>query len=289
MDYLNIIYILLISLGINYFFFIFAWIFKSDVFTDLTYALSFISINLIFFVWHRNFNYMHILIYILINIWAIRLGRYLFLRIIKMKVDHRFDKMRNSFIKFSLFWTLQAISVWIIITPCTMFLTIPGKILDHSSYGWVAIFIFLIGIFALIFETIADIQSNNFYNKMKSKKPDCSFLNTGLWKASRHPNYFGEIVFWYSMTLTTIVYTLINSQKQIYYINILFLISPIYLNFILVYVSGIRMSELRWINCYQTNKEFKDYIHKTSALIPFLGKKGPMSILKNKYEQMKSL
>ncbi|MGL5630466.1 MAG: DUF1295 domain-containing protein [Mycoplasmoidaceae bacterium] len=230
---------------------------------------------------------MQVLIFILINIWAARLGTYLFSRIIKMKVDHRFDKMRNSFIKFSLFWTLQALSVWIIVLPCTMFLTVPEKILNDSSYGWVAIFIFLIAIFALVFESIADFQSSNFYKKMKSKKPECPFLNSGLWKSSRHPNYFGEIMFWYSMTLTTIVCTLINSQKETYYINILFLISPIYLNFILVYVSGIRMSELRWVNYYHTNESFKDYIHKTSALVPFFGRKGPMTILKNQYNEIK--
>ena len=71
-----------------------------QVLTDITYALSFSTLTIIFFAWKQNFHMNQILVFILVSLWAVRLRTYVFVRNIKIKVDHRFDEMRNSFLKF---------------------------------------------------------------------------------------------------------------------------------------------------------------------------------------------
>lgn len=277
MDFLNIIWIFLISLGINYLFFIFAFIFKSDVFTDITYALSFSLISIIFFAWYRNFSLNQILVFILINIWALRLGTYLFARIIKIKVDHRFDEMRDSFWKFGVFWTLQAFTVFITVLPGTMFLTFDANSLNNNLTSLFSLFL-LISLFGLIFETIADLQKNKFFNNLKTQKDP--FLKTGLWKITRHPNYFGEMLVWYGIALTFISSVIFNSENLLNYSLILFLICPLYMNISLIYISGIFLLEIREFERYWNEEGYQDYLKTTPMIIPFIGKKGILSTMK---------
>lgn len=277
MDFLNIIWIFLISLGINYLFFIFAFIFKSDVFTDITYALSFSLISIIFFAWYRNFSLNQILVFILINIWALRLGTYLFARIIKIKVDHRFDEMRDSFWKFGVFWTLQAFTVFITVLPGTMFLTFDANSLNNNLTSLFSLFL-LISLFGLTFETIADLQKNKFFNNLKTQKDP--FLKTGLWKITRHPNYFGEMLVWYGIALTFISSVIFNSENLLNYSLILFLICPLYMNISLIYISGIFLLEIREFERYWNEEGYQDYLKTTPMIIPFIGKKGILSTMK---------
>ena len=103
MNYLIILYICLIIFGLNYLFFFISFFLKTDTFTDFVYGISFSIIALIILAWKQNFSAYQISIFILINLWAFRLSTYLLIRIRKIKVDHRFDKMRDSFVKLGLF------------------------------------------------------------------------------------------------------------------------------------------------------------------------------------------
>ena len=112
-----------------------------------------------------------ILVFILMNLWALRLGTYLFIRIIKIKVDHRFDEMRNSFLKFGGFCTLQAFIVFLTSLPGIMFLNYDANLLMNNNATNLASLILLISLFGLVFETISDYQKNIFYNnKAKNKE-----------------------------------------------------------------------------------------------------------------------
>ena len=287
MEFINILWIFLISFGINYFFFIFAWIFKSDVFTDITYALSFSALTIIFFAWKQNFHMNQILVFILMNLWALRLGTYLFIRIIKIKVDHRFDEMRNSFLKFGGFWTLQAFIVFLTSLPGIMFLNYDVNLLMNNNATNLASLILLVSLFGLVFETIGDYQKNIFYNN-KAKNKESSegvFIQTGLWKISRHPNYFGESCVWYGVAFTMLATILISDVRlSENYIYIVFLISPIFLNISLIYISGLKLLEQKEWSKLKDNVDYQNYIKNTSMIIPYIGKKGKLSILKNKEE-----
>ena len=84
-------------------------------------------------------------------------------------------------------------------------------------------------------------------------------MQSGLWKYSRHPNYFGEIVMWWSIFIITV--PLDNS--------FLFIISPAFITLLLVFVSGIPMLEKN----YAGNTAFEDYKKRTSVLIPMSPRK----------------
>ncbi|QHX36718.1 DUF1295 domain-containing protein [Spiroplasma sp. BIUS-1] len=261
-------YLFAVCMVLNLFFFIIAYTFKSDVFTDITYALTFLISTTIIFAWKQNFSIIQILIYACVVVWSIRLGSYLFKRIIKIKHDKRFDNIRNSFFKFLGFWVLQAVSVFLIVMPACFALTIPEKYFDNKNYlSFVFILIALLG---LVFETIGDEQKSKFY---KNKKKD--FIDTGLWKISRHPNYFGEMVFWLFITigfLTNFIMT--NSDNLNSYYYLLWLLSPLYIICLLLFVSGVPILERNAFKKLKDNQDYQEYIRKTSVVFPWIGKKG---------------
>lgn len=283
MNYWILLWTLLISIGINMFFFLIAYTIKTDVFTDITYALTFILLSIITISWKQNFSPVQIVLLIIYNLWAIRIGSYLFVRILKTKVDHRFDKMRNSFLKFGMFWILQALTVFIISIPIIFALSIKSSYFSSSFNYYTLIFIVLSIIF-LIIETLADWQKYFFYKSKKNEKQQ--FINYGLWKDSRHPNYLGEIGFWYSLvSMFLLDYLMKNHSTLENWLQFLWLLSPLYINFLLVFVSGIPLLEIKSAKRFIENNSYQEYINKTPCLVFLIGKKGHINKVKKQIQK----
>ena len=242
-----------ISFLIQIFFFIFAASYKSDKVTDLSYGLSFIILALYSIFTRGTFYLTQIIITVMILVWGLRLAGYLFIRILKIKRDKRFDGIRENFVKFASFWIIQALSVWIIMLPATFVLNSADLPLTTLSY--IGISVWTIG---FLIETIADHQKFTFKNKNKG------FINTGLWKFSRHPNYFGEITLWWGLFMVIIPYL-----SGLYWLTIL---GPLFITFILLFVSGIPILEKRYNKKYGHLTEYQEYKKKTSILIPWFSK-----------------
>ncbi|MDD3995458.1 MAG: DUF1295 domain-containing protein, partial [Bacilli bacterium] len=119
------------------------------------------------------------------------------------------------------------------------------------------IFGIIIWIIGYIFEVVGDYQLKKFIKNSNNKG---KIMTSGLWKYTRHPNYFGESVMWWGIFLITI-------NSSLGYFGI---ISPIFITFLLVFVSGIPLLEKK----YENNKEFQEYAKKTSKFIPWFVKKG---------------
>ena len=252
-----LLFSLLISLGINFFFFAFASAFKTDKLTDFTYGLSFILLVLFFFWRNQSFFLYQWLVILMVSLWALRLITYLLVRILKIKKDRRFDGMRENFIKFLGFWTFQGISVWVISWPSLYLLTRSSDYsLTNPSYLGIGIYLF-----ALIFETIADWQKFTFKNKEENKG---KWIESGLWHYSRHPNYFGEMLVWWGI----FIFTLPFLQWQ--YAWLVF--GPIFITLILLFVSGVPLLEKRYEKKYGKNKDYLAYKRRTSLLIPWFVK-----------------
>jgi steroid 5-alpha reductase family enzyme len=127
----------------------------------------------------------------------------------------------------------------------------PGLVLHEGTMGvmeWIATVVTLSGI---IIETIADLQLK-FYSKDKSK---CDFQNAGLWKYSRHPNYFGEVLFWVGLFL-------FSTGMDIAYWWIL--PGPA-LMILMFYWISIPMIDKRML---RRRTGYRDYMKRTSGLIP---------------------
>lgn len=253
----NIFLALAISLGINLIFFIFAWFLKSDLFTDITYSMTFLITTIVMMIINKSYGVISIVMLALIGLWSIRLGSYLLIRIIKTKIDHRFDKMRNSFWKFGGFWLLQALTVWIVNMQVYI-----GLAINAEEFNYFSIIFIVLALGALCFETIADIQKWLFRNKNKGK-----FITKGLWKISRHPNYFGEISFWWMIS----GFAFVNIINPNIYIGI---VAPIWITFTIYFLSGLPMLEKGSFKKHGNKLEYIEYTSKTPTLIPFIGKKG---------------
>lgn len=249
---MTLIETLLISVGINLAIFIPAYLLKTDKFTDISYSITFILLT-IFGYLSSPMNLNHTVLLLLVIIWAARLGTYLFIRIHKMKRDKRFDEMRESFTSFLGFWLLQGFTVWAVMIPSTLYFdNITAEI---SLLSYLGVFVWALG---LIIESVADFQKYKFKNNPKNKG---KWIESGLWKYSRHPNYFGEITLWLGVYLYTLP-GLIGLEK------LLGVVGPTYIAILILFVSGIPLLEKKAEKKWGDNKNYREYKEETNLLIP---------------------
>lgn len=278
MDYWILLWSFILILGINLIFFLIAFVIKTDIFTDITYSLSFVVVAAATVIWKQNFSPVQITLFVLYNVWAFRAGIYLFIRILKTKVDHRFDKMRDHFFKFGTFWILQALSVFIISMPTVFALSINESYFS-TNFNYYSLIFIVLAVMFLTIETIADWQKYRFHINNKSQNND--FIDYGMWKNSRHPNYFGEIGFWYMLAGMFLLDFLTNNHGSVSnYLQLLWLISPIYINLLLVFVSGVPLLEVSSAKKLWNNKAYQAYLAKTPCLVFLIGKRGPIAKVK---------
>jgi len=248
--------ILVMTFVIQWIAYIPAFLLKTEKFYDLTGSLTYIG-TILFALYasgsFQNLRLGSILVGLAIIIWAIRLGSFLFMRIYKDKKDGRFDSIKTSFSQFFMTWTLQGMWVFICSSAALIAIANPSGVPINI--------VFIVGLLMFVFgfaiEVIADNQKSAFRSISKNKD---SFINEGLWARSRHPNYFGEITLWTGITVMGI--------STFEGMNYLAIFSPIFSYLLLVYVSGVRLLELRGHKKWGHLKDYQDYQKNTPKLIP---------------------
>lgn len=248
---------LLISLGINIAMFIPAYFFKTDKLTDISYAATFIVV-----VWALVFGSSatlpSIILAVTVTLWAVRLGTYLLIRIHRMGKDNRFDSMRGDFLKFAGFWLLQGLTVWVVLIPSALF--IGNEPRSVPLWSFIGILVWFIG---LSIETFSDLQLFRFIINPANRG---KWITTGLWRFSRHPNYFGEILLWFGVYMF-VVAALNGSQI------LLGLIGPLYIAGLILFVSGVPILEKKADARWKKDPAFQEYKRRTSIVIPLPVKK----------------
>lgn len=278
MDFYIILWILLLSFAINFLFFIGALLFKIKGLNDIAYCVSFIILSIIVVGWKQNFSPVQICLLVLYNVWAVRLGIYFLVAIIKQHTNYHFAKISNTFWKFSIYWILQAVSIFIISIPTLFALSLDVSYFNNVFSNYLIIFI-TFAILFLIIETIADWQKFSF--SLKNQKY-LLFINYGLWKDCRHPNFLGEIGFWYMISgLFLCDFLLKNISNDLNYLLVLlFLLSPLYLNIMLIKITGVPVLEVSAWQKLSNNLDYQQYLTKTSCVVCYIGKKGPINKVK---------
>ncbi|MFL2755597.1 MAG: DUF1295 domain-containing protein [Gammaproteobacteria bacterium] len=238
--------------------FIPSYIFETEHYFDLTGSLTYVSVTLLAILFTVDISLRDILLALFVWIWAFRLGSFLFIRVKKAGSDGRFDLMKKDFWWFLMTWTIQGL--WV-------FLTLAMALAAITSKSKMAIDIFavvgtLIWIFGFSIEVVADQQKTNFKDDPDNKD---KFISVGLWSWSRHPNYFGEMVLWIGIAVIAFP-VLIGWQ-------LVALISPIFVIFLLTRISGITMLESRGYKKWKDDPAYIDYLERTSVLVPFPPKK----------------
>lgn len=245
---------LMIVLVINIIGFGFAFALKTDKLTDFSYALSFVAVALTSLIRSDNFKAPNILLTILVTLWALRLGSYLVIRIRKWGRDKRFDEIRGNFGKFLGFWLAQAFTAWIVMLASQLYMY-QNQASVFGQYTTIGAIIFLA---ALLFEGVADIQLYNFVGKEENKG---KFINKGLWKYSRHPNYFGEISVWVGAWIYSFAALTIPMKA-------LGFLSPLFIFIMIRFISGIPKLEASGEKKWGHEMDYKAYKKRTGLLVP---------------------
>lgn len=251
---MTVLHMLGISLALNGFFFLIAALLKTDVFTDITYSLTFVLLSILLVVLAGAPPLAGLIGAGMVILWGLRLGSYLFFRILKIKVDHRFDDKRGNFLRFGAFWLLQAITVWVVMLPVYALVNAPGA--DQVPL-W-AIVVSLVLFFAgFSIEAAADAQKFAF----KSDKVTAGkFMSTGLWRYSRHPNYFGEMLLWWAISFPLLF--AVTGLGYFYFIG------PLFITLLISFVSGIPLLEKSADRKWGGDEAYRRYKNATSILVP---------------------
>jgi len=242
----------IVAFAINWLAFIPANIAKTEHYYDLTGSITYLAVITIAVLFSVDLDLRSALVAVMVVLWALRLGTFLFKRIQRDGKDDRFDVIKTSPIRFFLTWTLQGL--WVILTAaCALAIITNGNREPMAFWGWLGVAIWLFG---FVVEVIADQQKSNF---KKESVNNGKFISTGLWSWSRHPNYFGEMVLWLGMAVIAVP-VLIGWQW-------LSLISPIFVFALINYVSGVNKLEAKAEEKWGDDVAYQQYKAKTSKLI----------------------
>ena len=248
--------ILIITFVVQWIAYVPAYALKTEKFYDLTGSLTYLSIFIYCLIATQSIEHVkfsNIIVAGAIMIWAIRLGSFLFMRIVRDGKDKRFNLIKTSFSRFFMTWTLQGMWVFICSSSALVAITSPTGVIVNNVF----ILGFLLFFTGFVIEVIADNQKSKFRSIKENRD---SFINEGLWSRSRHPNYFGEIILWLGITVMSI--------SSFSGINYLAIFSPIFTYLLLNYISGIRILEARGNEKWGHLDEYDNYKENTPKLIP---------------------
>ena len=244
---------LALSLAIQAFFFAFAAGFRSDKVTDLSYSLSFFALALYLLLQSGAGGPAPIVMVLMVCAWAVRLAVYLVVRILIMGHDPRFDRIRGSFWRFLTFWVFQGLFVWVLMLPVAAWFAWHAP----QALGPVHLAGAAVWAIGLLIETIADAQK--FRHKRSSDQTQ-GWVSSGLWRWSRHPNYFGEMVCWWGVFL----FVAADLSGWAW----LAAIGPVALVALLRYGTGIPQLEKSAERKWGDDPRYRDYAARTNLLIP---------------------
>ena len=246
--------IFLNALLINFAFGCFGWLIslkKNNVtHVDIMWSLFFV-LNAIYFYMTFPPSLRSTFVVILVLIWGLRLSIYLTIRNWDKPEDARYLKIRQNnepnfkYKSAYIIFGLQSVLAWIV-----------GSILliaieNNQPLTWLDILGFSLTLFGIAYESIADYQLMQFKNDIKNRG---KLLQSGLWKFSRHPNYFGELLVWWGFFITTLATG-----------NHLNLIAPLLMTFLILKFSGVTLLEA---NLIKKLDGYNNYKKKVNTLIP---------------------
>ncbi len=254
---INITYlhILLINISFYVLVFILAKIVKKHSILDVFWGSSFVIQCMATLILTNNINYQTLITMLCVSLWGLRLTFHLARRNFSKDEDYRYikivEKLKKNFLfipliikEYVYIYLLQVALSFIIAQAFILF------ILSNKEQN-IVLFIVGLAVFIIgyLFEVIGDYQLKKY-----TYSPENPVLNTGLWKYTRHPNYFGEVVVWWGIFILTFS---INS----FYIAI---ISPLVITTLILKVSGVPMLEKE----LSKSESYQKYMQQTNKFFP---------------------
>ena len=242
---------LLVILGVG----VVSWLFsiaRKDVsFVDSLWSFFFLLAAIVFATETTHLQERGILVLALVAIWALRLSIYITARNWGEPEDYRYQQIRANnepgfaFKSLYIVFGLQGVLAWLVAMPLFPAISSAAPL---NALDVVATLLWITG---FVFEAGGDYQLSRFKADAESKG---KVLDTGLWRYTRHPNYFGDFCIWWSFFLFAVAaggwWTIA---------------SPILMSILLLKVSGVAMLES---TIADRRPKYADYIRNTNAFFP---------------------
>ncbi len=229
---------------------------KDNSIVDIAWGIGFIIAASISFFESQVFLTQNILVNSLVVIWGLRLAIYILTRHSGKGEDYRYKEMREGWGKNALLMGLlkvffpQAVVMFIIAFPVMIV-----NIFPHDGWQITDSMGAIIWVKGFFFEVVGDAQMASFKKNPANKG---KVMRTGLWKYTRHPNYFGEATMWWGIFLIAI-------PSGYWYISLL---SPVLITLLIIKVTGVELLEKK----YKDNAEYQEYVRTTNSFIPWFPK-----------------
>lgn len=226
---------------------------QTEKFYDLTGAMTYISITVFLVLASPGVDARGLLLAAMVVAWAVRLGAFLFLRVMKHGKDDRFDDIKRDSIRFLNAWTIQGL--WVVLTAALAWVAITSdRKVGLDGFFWAGLLVWAAG-FGI--EAVADSQKRAFKADPANKG---RFISTGLWSRSRHPNYFGEITLWVGVAI--IALPVLQGWQWAA------LVSPVFVALLLIKGSGVPLLEAKADEKWGGQPDYEAYKKNTPVLIP---------------------
>lgn len=231
--------------------FVYATTIKRNDVVDFAWGSGFPILAMILMQLNEVSSVKSLIVMILVTIWGVRLSLHIFPRLQKKNEDFRYAKWRKDWGKWvyvrSYFQIFMLQGLFMLIISASTMVAVNG-VETMYRYNYLGIALWAFGFY---FEALGDYQLKRFIGNPKNKG---KIMTSGLWKYTRHPNYFGEVTLWWGLWLVVI---------GVAYWPIA-VISPVAISLLIYFVSGVPMLEKK----YADNKDYKKYAAKTSKFFP---------------------
>jgi len=229
---------------------------RNDV-ADLAWGLGFVTLAWVSLFFSGVPTMRGFLVNILVTIWGIRLTSHIYRRNRGKPEDSRYAAWRKEwgsvfYIRSYLqVYLLQGLLLFLIVLP-VLYINASASV-DFQGADIVGLAVWLIGFY---FESVGDRQLKQFVSNPSNKG---KIMDQGLWRYTRHPNYFGEVTQWWGM-----FFIALSIPGALFTI-----IGPLTITFLILFVSGVPLLEKKYVG----RTDFEEYKKRTSVFFPLPPKK----------------
>ena len=245
----------ILALGVVLLVAVAAWLWslvRRDVsIVDSLWSLMILASLVVYLLFAASATVRGAMVTLMVSIWALRLSAHITLRNHGQPEDRRYQQIRANhqprFWLKSLYivFGLQAVLAWFIAMPAV------AAAASTAPLGWLDLAAVLLWSAGMYFEAVGDWQLMRF---QRQDNPAGAVLDSGLWRYTRHPNYFGEALLWWGIYLAAV-------SAGAWWT----LASPLLMTFLLLRVSGVALLER---DIVERRPAYRDYVERTSAFLP---------------------
>lgn len=259
---------ILISYGVLFLLFVITFLIakkrdKHD-YIDILWGLGFVATAIISFIITDHRSTVGLILTLLVTVWGLRLGYHLFKRNVGKPEDSRYIDFKKKYRKdydgvyFDLYFFYRMYLLQFILNTAISFPVIYVNITNKVPFNALTVIGLVLWGIGFYFESVGDAQLKRFLSNPKNKG---KLMTEGLWKFTRHPNYFGEATQWWGIYIIAIAGLS----------NLWLIFSPIVITVLVRYISGVPLLEKKYDD--RNRKDWEEYKRVTSIFIPMPAKK----------------